>query len=172
MKGQEPAWYQILQDITAGQIVPKGRPLVRVSYNDAVGTLLQKLADASVLSAIVTEPDQPGVIGFVDVLDLLNYVLEVVSQGRDITKETTENLKWEGKCFSRHETGPLTNISEANPYVMIPENTPLLEVVRVFATKVHRVAIVDAVQKGKSVKHYQPNRCGRVLDQKRSLDQQ
>lgn len=146
MRGQEPAWYQLLSESKASQIVPK-RPLVYASYTEDVRTLLQKLSEANVVSAIITDPEKPGVFGFVDVFDLLVYVLEVTKESSDLTKESTENLKWEGKCFSRAEAGPLTNFSQNDPYVTVSANTSLLEVVKILASEVHRVAVVDSTQK-------------------------
>jgi CBS domain-containing protein len=145
-QGQEPAWYQLLAESKASQIVPK-RPLIYVSYTEDVGTLLKKLSEANVISAVITDPEKPGVFGFVDVFDLLVYVLEVTNQSTDLTKESIENLKWEGKCFARAEAGPLTNFSQTDPYVTVSEDTSLLEVVKIFASEVHRLAVVDKVQK-------------------------
>jgi len=146
-RGQEPAWYQLLKDTKVSDILPKDRPVVRASYNEPIDALLKKLSDSHILSAVVTDSAAPGVIGFVDVFDLLVYVLELTSESKDITKESIENLKWEGKCFVRQETGPLVNISQTDPYLSVKEDTPLLDVVRIFASEVHRLAVVDKVQK-------------------------
>ena len=72
---------------------------------------MKRLSEAKVLSAVIIDPDPKiGVIGFVDVLDLLVYVLEVTDQSsRDITKESVENIKWQGQCFERQNVGSLVS---------------------------------------------------------------
>jgi len=147
LRGQEPAWYQLLRDTKVSDILPKDRTIVRASYGEPIDALLKKISDAKVLSALVTDSSAPGVFGFVDVFDLLVSVLEVTSESKDITKESIQNLNWEGKCFGRQETGPVVNISRSDPYICLTEDRSLLDAVRIFASEVHRLAVVDKVQK-------------------------
>jgi len=116
---------------------------VKASVNDEVGTLLRSMSEARVLGAVITDSAKPGVLGFVDVLDLMVYILDSVSEStKDITKETIQNLKWEGQCFSRVASGDLINYSNNDPFVTASPNTNLLECVTLFA-KAHRLAVMD-----------------------------
>jgi len=85
-----------------------------------------------------------GVVGFVDILDLITYTIEITElAGKDITKESSENLKWEGKCFERGQSGHLVNLSRADPMIRIASSSSLLEAVKLMAKEYHRLAVVD-----------------------------
>jgi len=104
--------------------------------------LLKKMSDAKVLASVVTD-EHVGVIGFVDVLDILVCVLELTSNSIDITTERIGNLKWEGQCFSRQKSGVISNISQSDPLVTVSSTTSLYDVVKTFAKEVHRMAVMD-----------------------------
>jgi len=139
----EPAWKDLLKTTTISSIVPK-RPLITTQYHEHVSTLLQRMSDAKVLSAVIIDHDPKiGVVGFVDVLDLLRFVIDITQSSQDISHETIENLKWEGRCFEREKSGCLVNISRADPLVTISNTASLWDVVCIFATEVHRLAVIE-----------------------------
>jgi CBS domain-containing protein len=138
-----PHWIELLQNTKVKDIIDPSRKTVTASYNQDVKDLLKKLSEAKVLSAVVTDPEKPGVWGFVDVLDLMLCIVEVTKESDDVTKERVENLKWEGQCYSRQMTGYLVNFSSRDPFQTVTMDTPLYEVVQVMAKKVHRVAVMD-----------------------------
>jgi 5'-AMP-activated protein kinase regulatory gamma subunit len=141
----DAAWWEILQKTTIGDILTPNRKIVTVHYDEEVKILLKKLADANVISAIITDPSiKPGVLGFVDVLDLLVFIVDNISNEiQDITKESIQNLKWAGQCFSRTIAGELINYSQSDPYKTITNQTLLLEVVTLFAGEYKRLAVVE-----------------------------
>jgi len=73
----------------------------------------------------------------------LACVLDVTSNSEDFTKERIANIKWEGQCFIRQHAGVLSNFSERNPFHRITKRTHLLDIMRIFAQGVHRVAIME-----------------------------
>lgn len=140
----DPYWIQLLQETKIIDIVERSRKIIRVNYYEDVATLLKKLSTEHVLSAVVTDSEKPGVIGFVDVLDLMVFALEVSnSSNKPFSKESIQNLKWEGKIFSREIVGNVTNKSNADPYQAVDINTPLLEVVTLFSGEVHRLGVTE-----------------------------
>jgi len=141
----EHGWIEMLRNTKVENILDQGRLLVKAQYFEEVSDLLKKMSDAKILSAVVVDSDpRIGVVGFVDVLDLMIYVIDVADQsGRDITKESMENLKWEGKCFERQNIGSLVNVSRANPMYTIDSKASLEEAVQLMAAEVHRLAVVD-----------------------------
>jgi CBS domain-containing protein len=138
-------WKALLKNTKVSSILEQGRLLVKVQYFEEVAELLKKMSEAKILSAIVVDPDpKVGVVGFVDVLDLMVYVIDIADQsGRDITKESMENLKWEGQCFIRQNIGSLVNVSRANPLYKITADSSLEEAVQLMAAEVHRLAVLD-----------------------------
>jgi len=140
----DPYWIQLLQETRVIDILERNRKIIRVNYYEDVATLLKKLSTEHVLAAVVTDSEKPGVFGFVDVLDLMVFALEVSSSSnKPFTKESIQNLKWEGKIFSREIVGNLTNKSNADPYQTVDINTSLLEVVALFSGEVHRLGVTE-----------------------------
>lgn len=136
-----PYWFQILEDTKVKDII-KPRKLVKVQFAEEVGTIIEKLAAANVLSAVVIDEDRNLCYGFVDVLDLMGYALEVSSWSNDITREVI-NVKWEAQCFSRQTSGNLTNFSQRNPFKTVTYSSSLMEVAKLFGEGIHRVAVMN-----------------------------
>jgi len=140
----EPAWMYLLQKTKISDIIPK-RPLIKAQYFEEVDSLLKRMSEAHILAAVIVDSDpKVGVIGFVDVLDLMTFVVETAdSTQKDVTKESFENLKWEGQCFQRQNSGSLVNISRADPLFRINSNASLFEAAKLMSKEVHRLAIVE-----------------------------
>jgi len=118
---------------------------VKTKYEESVEDLLKKLQEAKVTSAIVMDPQigGSGVLGFVDVVDVLTHVLETASQSKDVKSENMMNLRWEGKIFGWQNVGSIANISRLNSLETISSNDSILEVVQRMGQGVHRMAVID-----------------------------
>jgi len=138
----EPLWIQILEQTKVSDVMSSNQKVVKTQFHEEVRDLLKKLSDAQVLAAVVME-DSVGVVGFVDVLDLLVCVIEVTNNSLDVTKERFENLKWEGQCFSRQTSGSISNLSQRNPFYQVSPATSLMDCVRLFAGEIHRLAVME-----------------------------
>jgi len=126
-------------------IIDVSRKLVKTKYEESVEDLLKKLQEAKVTSAIVMDPQigGSGVLGFVDVVDVLTHVLEVASQSKDVKSENMMNLRWEGKIFGWQNVGSIANISRLNSLETISSNDSILEVAQRMGQGVHRMAVID-----------------------------
>jgi len=140
----DPAWWNLLENYKVQDVVDPNKILVKVEFGAEVKELMQQLKSAQVLAAVIYDPLTPGLHGFVDVLDILLYILEVGSWSPHPKTETLQNLKWEGQCLSRQTAGKLINYSRVDPFVSVTGTTTLLDVVRIFAEGVHRVVIMDS----------------------------
>jgi len=151
----EPPWINLLRRTKIEDIIEKGRKVIKAQYQEEVSVLLKRMSEANVLSAVVIDSDPKiGVIGFVDVLDLLVYVIDISDQNSlDITKHNFMNLKWEGKCFEIQSSGSLVNISRSDPLYQISSKENLLSAVEIMSNEVHRLAVIDE----ETPKHYVSN---------------
>jgi len=140
----EPAWVQLLKDTRISDVIPK-RELVKAKYYEEVDVLLKRMSKAGVLAAVVVDTDpKVGVVGFVDVLDLLTFVVETADQTKkDISRESMQTLKWEGQCFQRQSSGSLVNLSRADPLHCINSNSSLYDAAMLMAKEVHRLAVIE-----------------------------
>jgi len=140
----EPLWIELLSNTKVRDILDTKRKVVTANYNEEIKDLLKKLSDNHCLSAVITDSEKPGIWGFVDILDLMFCILEVAKESSDLTTERIENLKWEGQCYTRQLSGNVVNFSRSNPFQSVSLDTNLLEVVKIFAKEVHRVAVIDS----------------------------
>jgi len=140
----EPAWKDLLKGTRISDIIKK-RPLVTAQYHEEVSTILKRMSGSKVLAALVVDPDpKTGVLGFVDVLDLLSFVLETAElSSKSVTDETFQNLKWEGQCFEIERIGNLMNASRADPMYTVSCNSSLWDAVKLMSLEVHRLAVIE-----------------------------
>jgi CBS domain-containing protein len=140
----QSAYVELLATTKISSLIDKHH-LVKTCFFDNVSTLLKKMKDEHVLAAVVMDEDpKVGVVGFVDVLDLVTFVIETSNRsGKDISEESTQNLKWEGQCFERTHTGHLVNLSRADPLNKISSTSSLYEAAKIFAKGIHRLAIIN-----------------------------
>jgi len=136
-----PSIIPLLMETKVKDLVDSSRKLVKTSYEEDVSSLMRKLSDANVLSAVVV--DNGRAIGFVDVLDVMAFLLDITSNSTDITKESIQNLKWEGTCFGIEKSGALLNLSQNNPFYSVTMDTSLWKVVEYFSQEVHRVGVMS-----------------------------
>jgi len=134
-------WLDVLRRTEARDVVTPHK-IVTASVNDYVSTLLKSLSEAQVTGAVITHSEKPGVLGFVDVMDLMTFVADSVSG--DITKESIQDLKWEGQCIAWTVSGDLINYSQTDPYCAVSPKTSLLECVKLLAKGHHRLAVVES----------------------------
>jgi len=135
-----PSIVPLLMETKVKDIIDLTRKLVKTTYEEDVSSLLRKLSDAGVLSAVVM--DNGRAIGFVDVLDVMAFLLNITSNSVDITKESIQNLKWEATCFGIEKTGALLNLSQSNPFYSVTMDTSLWKVVEYFSQEVHRLGVM------------------------------
>jgi CBS domain-containing protein len=114
-----------------------------VNFFEYVSTLLKKLSEARVLSALITTSDKPGYAGFVDVLDILNSILDKTKESPNFSGESMTNMQWAGKCFALEKTGYLVNLSQQDPLKFVSPNSSLEEAAKWFALGIHRLAVMD-----------------------------
>jgi hypothetical protein len=62
------------------------------------------LSAAKILSALVTDEQQKQVYGFVDVLDILSCIVDILDKDKGSDMSQIKDLKWEGKTFSNRPT--------------------------------------------------------------------
>jgi len=126
-------------------IVDVTRKIVKTKYEESVADLLTKMQEAKITSAVITDLQigGSGVLGFVDVLDIMTHVLQVASQSKELKTENMMNLRWEGKVFGWQNVGSIANISRLNPLECISSNDSVLEATRRMGQGIHRMAVVD-----------------------------
>jgi CBS domain-containing protein len=130
--------------------------LVTLNPDDTVDRALDVLATNNITSAPVSSKGNPKeVLGFVDMLDLLAYLIRVSTTKLLAKKGVGESygIQWDDLSMLRDRSSKfyltpvkgLIDYSKRNPYYWIQDTKPIRDAVHLFATTgVHRVAVVDA----------------------------
>jgi len=138
-------------------------PLVTISSADTVSSALDKLAYFNISSCpvILAEEERQGftgmssTLGFVDMLDLLAYLVKVATKKLEIVKEdetkssdalTSDDMELLKKRSHEFKVRSVTNIidlSHRNPFVVLHQDMTLKDALDLFLKGIHRIAVVD-----------------------------
>lgn len=120
----------------------RGRLLVL--YGDfTVSEALLKMAKFNVSSVpVVKTRKDTTILGFVDVLDFLAYLCQLLETEGEVKLDTAK-LKAHTEEFKKTKISKLVNLSGRNPFYTINGEESLSEVVGSYFKGVHRIAITD-----------------------------
>jgi len=144
-QNHEVPWklFPLLQGNKVSQVINPNQPLVGVSEDDKVSTVLSKLADNNVLSAIAFEM-RGRPIGFIDTFDILTDITHTANI-QDLSKpmnERLEMLKAGGARFAEQTCKQIINASKRDPFIILPKSSSLMDAVQQLSNA-HRIAIAD-----------------------------
>jgi len=142
--------------------VEKKQDLVTVQLTDSVQTLVKRLSDNNILSAPVLD-DNKAFVGFVDYLDVMRHVLDVVPSIKDIHRDELATMKVAGRSIALVEVKNVMNLSHNDAPVIISDQDHLGTAAKFFSSGIHRVAILS--KEGELVGILSQSDLIRVLDQ-------
>jgi len=140
----DPAWIELLEKTKVIDLVDPEQRIVSVNYFEYLSTLLTKLSEAQILAAVISVSDKPGILGFVDVLDILYFVMDSAfsSETEDFSLERVATMRWHEKSLSVEPVGNLINYSGRDEMKTVEYDASLSTVVNMFSTEIHRVGVV------------------------------
>jgi len=136
-----------------GDVMGKNK-LVTLNGDFTVEEALQILGQYNISSAPLFI--QNKVVGFIDVLDLLAYLVSVctkplmdvmVGESRKLSSDDLQMVKKRTKDFELKNVGDLVDYSKRNPFHTAYEDVSLQSVLPLFQKGVHRVAVMDRSDK-------------------------
>jgi CBS domain-containing protein len=123
--------------------LPKVDTIHHVLATDSASTALKLLTKYNVLSAPVLDKERNQYIGFVDMVDLAAFIVDIYTE-TDIMGENFLSLLEQGERFITTKVKDLINLSSRNPFVPVREGSSLYSVIELLAKhKVHRVPVID-----------------------------
>jgi CBS-domain-containing membrane protein len=123
--------------------LPKVDTIHHVLANDSASAALKLLTKYNILSAPVLDKERNQYIGFVDMVDLAAFIVDIYTEA-DIMGENFFSLLEQGERFVTTKVKDIINISSRNPFVPVREGSSLFSVVELLAKhKVHRVPVID-----------------------------
>eukprot|EP00824_Muranothrix_gubernata_P002636 TRINITY_DN13200_c0_g1_i1.p1 TRINITY_DN13200_c0_g1~~TRINITY_DN13200_c0_g1_i1.p1 ORF type:complete len:398 (-),score=47.47 TRINITY_DN13200_c0_g1_i1:48-1154(-) len=141
-------------------LVAEKRELVLLHANQSVEKAIQVLSDNNILSAPVVDPDSDAELpySFVDMQDILTFVLSVYTQAPDDDRspnsrmgsvnwgqfcQDIDTLTHRGVRFGMKPIRQLTDLSGRDPFCPVFGTASLYHLAETFAHGVHRVPVLD-----------------------------
>ncbi|MES1907752.1 MAG: hypothetical protein MHM6MM_000810 [Cercozoa sp. M6MM] len=140
--------HSLLHSTTAASLVTE-QQIVTVQYNASIEEAVQKLKKNSLQAVPVMKENE--CLGFVDVSDILAYVVSVVPADLEdyltlIAQGTTQ------RAMAWPQVSQIVDRSGADPYVPVFVETPLSQLLNLFgAGQVHRVLLVNREQQPSAI---------------------
>jgi len=125
--------------------IPKGK-VITVTSDDSPFKGFKKLCNNNILGAPVFDLKTKRYSGFLDVRDLVSFVVyDYDNKGKDEGELPNDRLQQIIAMGSRSIGGPIscTYLSKRNVFHPISEKDSLLDAAKILATGIHRVPIID-----------------------------
>eukprot|EP00761_Pharyngomonas_kirbyi_P012317 gb/GECH01012344.1/.p1 GENE.gb/GECH01012344.1/~~gb/GECH01012344.1/.p1 ORF type:complete len:325 (+),score=80.25 gb/GECH01012344.1/:1-975(+) len=122
-----------LASISISSIAPR-RDVVSLKEDDLIEDALKTLAYNQILSAPVYAKDKNEILGFIDVLDIVTFLMSLSDSGYEFPNKSSID--------SYFRYAPLKKIIDASnkdPLCPVFEGGSILQLIEVFGTGVHRV---------------------------------
>jgi len=119
-------------------VVPENLPIIIFKQDQPISFALSTLAGHGILSAPVYDIEGKRLIGQVDVMDILTFVMSVNTHRAYWTEEMRDRFK--------RPIGEAIDASLIDPFFPVPSSATLCEVVKhLFSYGVHRVPIINSI---------------------------
>jgi len=137
----------LVEGVRIKDIAPRWPNVVYAQTNETVADVFKKLIDCSILSVPLLDVDTQKYIAFIDVFDILAYVVDVLNLPID------KDESWMASSqFQNSSCIVLPNKSKKNPWYIINENDPIQSAINALSqNNIHRIAVVDSAGRFSSV---------------------
>lgn len=137
----------LLEQTTVNQMLPQ-REVITVNEDTPLKEAMTLLASKRILSMPVVHKTTHDVLGFVDVMDILSYMIRTVSEGKTMTEAQWSSwardiaaLQARGQSFSQTPVQDIIAMSRVDPYFPVYGQGTVLQAIEHFAAGVHRAAV-------------------------------
>jgi len=136
---------EVLKKIPVTGVFPSKDFLVVVSQKDHVADVLQKFTEFDILSApIVADEDEKKLIGLVDMMDLVKFVVDLFEK-KEIEELSLPEIIQRSKqvVFEISSANQIRNVSHLDTCLPVSDKANVYEVMKSLASGVHRVPVID-----------------------------
>jgi len=130
----------------------RAKPLVTLSSSENVQDALDKLEKNLLTGALVFD-DKKNVLGFVDVLDIMAFLVSVCTrtlthlvagESRKLNTDDLRMVRRRQKDFKLEQVGDLVDYSKRNPFKTLDEGKTVKDAIELFSQGIHRIAVTSA----------------------------
>jgi len=143
-KANNPFW-NALHKTTASQLTSSTVAVTVLKSNASVEYAVRTLAEKKVLSVpVVDHKDESQVLGLIDVLDVVSFIIRVAPDVKDIKENELRSLEMCGRAMAFAEVKEVLDASGRDPYVPVYSDSPATFPTDLLASGVHRVPLFAA----------------------------
>jgi len=128
------------------ELLPEEKRIITVTTDTPISQVFKTLVEKNILSAPVYNTKTHKWVGFVDMLDIVHHVLNVlkISQseldGMDFDQLISISTK-----FADAPCGSIVDLSKRNPYLPVDKRAPVKGAIELMIKwRVHRVPVIDS----------------------------
>lgn len=130
----------VLHATRVSEIAPNWYSVIFAKTSDSISTVFKRMIDHEIRSMPLYDDKDERYVAFVDVCDILAYIIEVVG----IPTDNNETLVMTSE-FKTTICAVLPDLSMRNPWNTIHKDASLQEVINIMSkTGIYRIAIVDS----------------------------
>jgi len=130
----------LLRDTVVGSLLPDhpSGGIICFSKTDPLATVFQGLAEHQILSAPVYDPVHRSHNAFVDMVDIVSFLVNEFSEQEITDLQALKSFKY-AKC------GNVADLSGRDPYLPVEAMAPLLTAItKMVKWRVHRIPVIDS----------------------------
>jgi 5'-AMP-activated protein kinase regulatory gamma subunit len=142
MSAAHNAAWKALHSVTLDSLASR-HTVVSLLDNQTVEDAVKTLSENRILSAPVKNHKTGEVIGLLDMLDLVSFVLKVAPTPADM-KTDPAALDTAARALALEQVGNVVNASGRDPLVPVFDHDPATHALDLFAKRVHRVVVYNA----------------------------
>jgi CBS-domain-containing membrane protein len=143
----------LLEQMTVNQLVGD-KQVITVQEDAQLKDVINLLASHRILSVPVTCKDSRDVLGFVDVMDILTFIVRIVSRGHNIQEaqwsawaNDISTLKAKGEEFGHTPVRDIMAASRTDLYFPVYGQGTVMQAMEHFAAGLHRAAVFNKTNK-------------------------
>lgn len=144
----------LLEQLTVNKLVGGEKQVITVREDAKLKDVLHLLAAHRILSAPVVCKDSRDVMGFVDVLDIVTFIVRSVTQGSNMEEaqwsgwtEDLKTFKAKGVEFAGTPVAEIMAASRADPFFPVYGQGTVMQAMEHFGAGVHRAAVFNKTNK-------------------------
>jgi CBS domain-containing protein len=147
---------QLLEETSIKTLICESpsRPIVSIPATATISEAINVLSKNNLLSVLVEDPAidaKKKYLGFVDMFDILGYVIKTYTEEKEISdgqkwltwSHDIGQLTYKGKLFAIHPIKDCIDLSKINPFCSVHISSLLPPLLYIFKRGVHRAAVVD-----------------------------
>jgi len=117
--------------------------VVSIEISDPISKAIEVLLKSDVSSVLVIDSDKRAVIGMIDMLDILSYLVNILPSQTEMDENYERAIAFRAFALASEPVRSVLYASDRSTSLAIQRSAKLIDIIDLFAEGFHRLAIVD-----------------------------